>query len=229
MKNLILLVEDDLALANLVRDFLSNHNFKVVVENSGVNASRAIKNLQPDLVILDVNLPGKNGFQICEEARSSYPGPILMLTARDTNSDHVRGLDLGADDYVIKPAEPKILLARIKALLRRQNNNQPNAEFVELGGLKIDIRARRVLLDEREITLSSHEFGLLQELAQHAGKPLSREHLFTTVYDRPYNGLDRTIDVRVSQLRKKLGDDSAKPSKIKTIWGKGYLLVEKAW
>jgi DNA-binding response OmpR family regulator len=229
VSTLILLVEDDEALAHLVSNFLSNHGFKVIIERSGVNATRMIKDLQPDLVILDLNLPGKNGFQICEEARTSYQGPILMLTAKDTNSDQIKGLELGADDYVIKPAEPQVLLARIRVLLRRHQTDISEVETLRFGGLYIDATSRRVLLDDADVPLSTHEYGLLLELASHAGKPLSREHLFTTVYDRPYNGLDRTIDVRISQLRKKLGDDGNPPNRIKTVWGLGYLFVEKAW
>jgi len=229
MKDLIVLIEDDEALATLVQNFLETHGFKVVTEHNGLHAPRLIKDLQPDLLILDVNLPGKNGFEICHEVRSNYSGPILMLTARDSSADHIQGLELGADDYVIKPAEPKILLARIRALLRRRKLESAQTELIEFGGLSIDINARRTYINDEEIELSNHEFGLLSELARHAGKALSREYLFTTVYDRPYNGLDRTIDVRISQLRKKLGDDTNPPNKIKTIWGKGYVFIEKAW
>jgi DNA-binding response OmpR family regulator len=153
-----------------------------------------------------------------------------MLTARNADMDQVLGLEFGADDYVIKPAEPRVLLARIRALLRRYQHVEEELEnILEVGKLKIEVSSRKVVLDENPVALSSHEFDLLFALARQAGKVLSREFLFTTVYDRPYDGLDRTIDVRVSQLRKKLGDNAVQAERIKTIWGKGYLFVSEAW
>lgn len=228
--SLVLLAEDDNRLANLVKDYLENHGFKVVIESSGLAVVRKVKDLIPDIVILDIMLPGKDGLSICKELRPAYPGPILMLTARNADMDQVLGLEFGADDYVIKPAEPRILLARIRALLRRyQQEDDSHEDVLELGNLRIEQGARNVFLEGRPVSLSSHEFDLLYALARQAGKVLSREFLFATVYDRPYDGLDRTIDVRVSQLRKKLGDTAVQAERIKTVWGKGYLLVAEAW
>lgn len=228
--SLVLLAEDDSRLANLVKDYLNNHGYGVVVESAGVSVVRKVKDLNPDIVILDIMLPGKDGLTICKELRPQYPGPILMLTARNADMDQVLGLEFGADDYVIKPAEPRVLLARIRALLRRYQHVEEELEdSLEVGTLKIEVSSRKVLLNESPVALSSHEFDLLFALARQAGKVLSREFLFTTVYDRPYDGLDRTIDVRVSQLRKKLGDNADQAERIKTIWGKGYLFVSEAW
>ncbi|MFT7559433.1 MAG: DNA-binding response OmpR family regulator [Flavobacteriales bacterium] len=227
---LILLAEDDDRLANLVREFLQKNDFDVVVEGHGAKVNRLITDLNPDVVILDLMLPGKDGLAICKDARESFLGPILMLTARDSDMDQVLGFEFGADDYVTKPAEPKVLLARIKALLRRSKsfNDAPKASLC-VGSLNIDLPARKVTVCNREIGLTSHEFDLLCALVEKSGEVLSREYLFNKIYHRPYDGLDRTIDVRVSQLRKKLGDNPDTPEKIKTIWGQGYLLVADVW
>ncbi len=228
--NHVLLAEDDERLAQLVKDYLESHDFRVTVEHAGHNVPRAVKDLMPDLVMLDIMLPGKDGLTICKEIRPNYNGPILMLTARDSDMDQVLGLEFGADDYVIKPAEPRVLLARVRALLRRYQSDTPAAkQILAFGPLSINTAARSVTLSEQDIPLSSHEFELLTELAKNAGKILSREYLFNAIYSRPYDGLDRTIDVRISHLRKKLNDNADVPEKIKTVWGKGYLFIADAW
>ncbi len=226
----ILLAEDDERLAQLVKDFLENNGFQVIVEGIGHNVPRCVTELIPDIVILDIMLPGKDGLTICKEIRPKYDGPILMLTARDADVDQILGLEFGADDYVIKPAEPRVLLARIRALLRRYHHEEkPTLDELVFGELTINLAARSVNLLEAEVILSSHEFDLLVELAKNAGKILSREFLFNAIYSRPYDGLDRTIDVRISHIRKKLNDNAEIPERIKTVWGKGYLFVPDAW
>ncbi|HEY7885244.1 MAG TPA: winged helix-turn-helix domain-containing protein [Cellvibrionaceae bacterium] len=227
--NVVLLAEDDERLAELVKDYLEANDFRVVVETQGYNVTRQILNLQPDIVILDVMLPGKDGVSICREVRPQYPGPILMLTARDADADQILGLEVGADDYVIKPAEPRVLLARINALLRRTNTEQVDAEDIRHGALSINVRSREVVLNNAPVQLSSHEYDLLLILARQAGKVLSREYLFSGICNRPYDGLDRTVDVRISHLRKKLDDNTDNPARIKTIWGRGYMFVAEAW
>lgn len=227
--NMVLLAEDDERLAELVKDYLQANGFRVVVETQGYSVTRQILNLQPDIVILDVMLPGKDGISICREVRSQYEGPILMLTARDADADQILGLEVGADDYVIKPAEPRVLLARINALLRRTNAVQEDEEDILHGGLSINLHAREVRLDNQPVPLSSHEYDLLVILARQPGKVLSREYLFNGICNRPYDGLDRTVDVRISHLRKKLGDNTDNPSRIKTVWGRGYMFVDNAW
>lgn len=234
MSNLqkILLVEDDEKLAKLVQLYLSQSGFEVFIESRGDNAINAINQHQPDLLILDITLPGKDGLSICKEIRPSFAQPILMLTAKDEDFDQVLGLEFGADDYVIKPAEPRVLLARIRALLRRtplQTTSTEAPAYLEFGGLRIDIPSRTVNLDHENIVLTSHEFELLTIIAGQAGNILSRDFLFKKIYNREYDGLDRTMDVRVSQLRRKLSDNGDDPSRIKTIWGKGYLFVPDAW
>lgn len=228
--SLILLAEDDRRLAELVKDYLSNHGFDVVIEEAGHNVARCVSTLEPALVILDINLPGKDGLSVCKDIRPKYAGPILMLTARDSDADQILGLEYGADDYVIKPAEPPVLLARIRALLRRYQTEitKPQDVFT-FGELSIQVAAREVYLAGEEVKLSSHEFELLCTFAEQPGKVLSREYLFNVIYSRPYDGMDRTIDVRISQLRKKMGDASDNPTRIKTVWGRGYLFVADAW
>jgi len=226
----ILLVEDDQKLALLVQEYLEGAGFLVAVESNGNNAIKRISRERPDLIILDIMLPGKDGLTICKEIRPDFVGPILMLTARNEDFDQVLGLEFGADDYVIKPAEPRVLLARIKALLRRGNFARPEMiEQLVFDSLVIDPASRDVLLEQQKIPLSTHEFELLFILASQAGTILNRDYLFTKLYNREYDGLDRTMDVRISQLRKKLDDNSEEPYRIKTIWGKGYLFVADAW
>lgn len=228
--SVVFLAEDDERLASLVKDYLQANGFSVVVEAFGLNVPRQVKNLQPDILILDLNLPGKDGISICRDVRAAgFDGPVLMLTARDTDADQILGFDVGADDYVVKPAEPRVLLARIHALLRRAGSDPAEPEEINIGGLLIRAQAREVRLNGEPVTLSSHEYDLLLTLARQAGKVLSREYLFTTICNRPYDGLDRTVDVRISHLRKKLGDNSDNPSRIKTVWGRGYMLVADAW
>lgn len=230
MANHILLVEDDRRLAELVKDYLENNSFIVTIENHGNRVLRQCQQVNPALIILDLNLPGKDGLTICQELQGVYRGPILMLTARNQDSDQVLGLEFGADDYVIKPVEPRVLLARVKALMRRYYQQDiSEQENLNFGLLSIQPAARKVQLAGEDIFLSSHEFDLLMALAKHAGQVIGREFLFNQIYNREYDGLDRTIDVRISQLRKKLQDNTDNPMRIKTIWGKGYLFVPTAW
>ncbi len=226
----ILLVEDDEKLAQLVKQYLMQSGFDVRIEMRGDLAIATLGQYQPDLLILDINLPGKDGLTICKEIRPTFDQPILMLTARNEDFDQVLGLEFGADDYVIKPAEPRVLLARINALLRRtQTQKIEKITKLTFGQLIIDLASRDVFYKEEKVILSSHEFELLQIIAGQAGTILSRDYLFKNLYNREYDGLDRTMDVRISQLRRKLGDNAEEPFRIKTVWGKGYLFVADAW
>ncbi len=231
MVHRILLAEDDVRLASLVKDYLeSTGEYAVTVETNGGKVQRTVTDVLPELLILDVMLPNKDGLSICREIRPTFPGPILMLTARNDDADQILGLECGADDYVIKPAEPRVLLARIRALLRRYAlEEKSDKENLQYGDLNICCLSRTVTFAGASVDLSSHEFDLLLTFARQPGQTMSREFLFNTIYSRPYDGLDRTIDVRISQLRKKLGDNAEKPFRIKTIWGRGYMFVEDAW
>ena len=226
---LVVVVEDDVRLAELVRSYLENNGFRVCVEYRGDRVLERVQEEGADLVILDLGLPGRDGFSVCRELRAIGNVPILILTARDNDIDHVVGLELGADDYVVKPVEPRVLVARIHALLRRSRpmGNLEN-KTLRFGGLAINTAARSVALNEQSVALSSNEFDLLLFLAARAGEIQSRETLYQELYKREYNGLDRTLDVRISHLRKKLGD-TGEPEKIKTVWGHGYLFAADEW
>jgi DNA-binding response OmpR family regulator len=226
----IILVEDDLRLSELVSRYLETNGFRVTVADLGGPVVDQVQNAMPDLVILDLGLPGEDGFSICKQLRPAYPNPILILTARNNDIDHVLGLELGADDYVIKPVEPRVLMARIKALLRRgTTQTESELKIWRFGQLIINASARSVSLNGRVISLSSNEFDLLVYMAAHAGEIQSREALFRHLYRREYNGADRILDIRISHLRRKLGDEADGPERIKTIWGQGYLFVPGAW
>lgn len=226
----IVLVEDDEELANWVQEFLEQQEFRVSVAYRGDTAVDMIRDLNPDLVLLDLMLPGKDGNQVCREVRQFYRQPILVLTANNEELDEVLSLELGADDFMPKPVRPRVLLARIKALLRRTDSStDQNENVLEFGGLKIDTSAKSVQLNNESITLSTTEFDLLWVLASHAGEVMKRQTLVQELRGFDYDGFDRTIDVRISRLRKKLLDNTQEPEKIKTVWSKGYLFVPGAW
>jgi len=226
----ILLVEDDVRLASLIQQFLQSNNFKVTVLHSGEQAPAFILSKQPDIVILDIMLPKLDGFSICRRVRQQFSNPILFLTAKDSDLDHVIGLEIGADDYIIKPVVPHVLLARINMVLRRtQKSKTAEQDSIQIGQLKIDKKSRQVHLSKEYIELTSHEFELLWLLANNPDEPQSRDFIHQEMIGREYDGFDRSVDVRVSRLRKKLADDTEKPYKILTIWGKGYLFCSSAW
>jgi DNA-binding response OmpR family regulator len=229
----ILLIEDDARLADLTATYLEQNGLRVAVEGRGDRAIERFVRERPRLVLLDLLLPGKDGLSICRELRKHHDVPILMLTARDTDLDHVIGLEAGADDYVMKPVDPMVLLARVRALLRRaERGNAASGERkadMLLGALRISETSREVWLSGKPVPLTTQEFELLSLLAHRAGELVSRDEVFRAMRGIDYDGLDRSIDGRVSKLRRKLGDDAAAPTRIKTVWGKGYLLVPDAW
>lgn len=226
----IVLVEDDLKLAALIEKFLGQNGFKVSVLNSGYQAPEKILALCPDLVILDIMLPKMDGFTICKNLRRYYNNPIIFLTAKDSDFDHVLGLEIGADDYIIKPVVPHVLLAHINVVLRRATADKPKeADSITYGELTVERTARKVYHRQQLLDLTTHEFDLLWLLASNAGEPLSRDYIHKKMIGREYDGLDRSVDVRVSRLRKKLDDDTANPYKIITVWGKGYQFSTTAW
>lgn len=232
-KTRILLVEDDRYLAELIQEYLQSYGYEVHIESRGDTAPGVILRENPDLLILDLMLPGKDGLSVCQSVRAKYTGPILILTAREDDMDHVAGLEMGADDFVKKPIEPRVLLARIRALLRRlnpQDAETPKAEEkLVFGGLCIDSASHTVTLRGRQIELGSSEFDLLLMLARNPGLVLDRDRIFTELRGFPYDGLDRFVDVNILRLRKKLEDNPAQPRGIKTIWRQGYLFVGDAW
>ncbi|AJD47592.1 DNA-binding response regulator [Alcanivorax sp. S71-1-4] len=226
----ILIVEDDERLATLTREYLESNGMDVTVVNDGEEAVRRIRADQPDLVVLDLMLPGADGLTVCREVRPAFRNPILMLTARTDDMDQVLGLEMGADDYVAKPVKPRVLLARIRALLRRveteHERDQPQMRL-EFGNLVIDNSAREVVLEGKSVDLTSAEYDLLWLLASNAGNVLSRETIFEKLRGIQYDGQDRSIDVRISRIRPKVGDDPDNPRRIKTVRSKGYLFVKE--
>jgi len=234
----ILVVEDDVRLAELIRDYLQQQGYRVGIEGRGDRAVERILADAPDIVVLDWMLPGQDGLEVCRMVRNAYSGKILMLTAREDDMDQIVGLELGADDYVKKPVEPRVLLARIRALLRRAGGNNASklmspaaAEdgLLLFGPLKICSFSRTATLAEQTLELTTREFDLLWLLANNAGRIMGREDILHELRGIEYDGLDRSVDITVSRLRKKLGDDTADPHRIKTIWNKGYLFVKEGW
>jgi len=227
----IMIVEDDAPLAKSIKEYLTIEQFETRVISRGDQAESAILDWQPDIVLLDVMLPGKDGISICRDVRPDYSGIIIMFTAKDDEIDQVVGLEIGADDYLTKPVKPRILLAKIKALLRSQErNNKPSLPPIDnltVGDLYIDISLRQAKLNNELISLTSAEYDLLLLLTKNAGIILSRSTIVEKIKGYEYDGIDRSVDNLISQLRKKLGDDPKQPIKLKTIRSKGYILLDR--
>lgn len=218
----ILVVEDDTSLAEWISDYLLDHGYGVTVASQGDFALEMIADEMPDLVLLDVMMPVKNGFDVCKEAVAFYTGPILFMTACVEDGDEIRGLDAGADDYLTKPIRPQVLLARIKALLRRVSDEEQKQQLV-FDSLVLNATAKSVTIDKQPLDLNANEFDVLWLLALKAGTIVSRNELVAQLRGIEYDGLDRSVDIRISRLRKKLQEALSQPYKVKTIRGKGYL------
>lgn len=222
----LLLIEDDHRLAQLTSDYLQRNGCVVTVVHDGEQGLREAQRHPYDLLLLDIMLPGRSGLEVCRALRASTDLPIILLTARGEEADRVLGLELGADDYLVKPFSPRELLARMQALLRRVRGQAgPASKVLRVGNLVIDPGARRVLMENQEVHLTSYEFTLLRVLAERPGRVLSRERLMELALGNAEDSFDRSIDVHVSRLRQKLGDDPKRPRWIKTVRGAGYLLA----
>lgn len=232
MSKRLLLIEDDVRLSQLICAFLDQHGFEVKALSDGQQLSLHMQEFQPEVVVMDIMLPGEDGLTLCKRLRRTYDGVLLFLTAQSSDFDHVLGLELGADDYVIKPVEPRVLLARIQALLRRSTqhlNASIEQDSLCFDKLYLNKQSRQVTLGNEQIALTSHEFDMLWLLASHPSELVKRETIYTDLIGREYDGLDRSADVRISRIRKKLYDNPQNPFKIKTIWGKGFFFVPDAW
>lgn len=233
-RGLVLVVEDERAISDLLRLYIAREGFGVHVASDGRSALTAARTLHPVAIVLDVGLPEVDGTEVCRQLRAEGNWvPILFCTARDDEVDRVLGLELGADDYIAKPVQPRVLLARVKALLRRLPST-PGAEAAQgdqlvFGQFHISQSTRTAALADHPIDLTTAEFDLLWLLAQHAGAVLSRDDLLQELRGIGFDGLDRSIDARISRLRKKLGDDPDNPTRIKTVRGKGYLFSKHDW
>ena len=236
--NKIVYVEDEIEVGELISAYLKKHDIEVTIETRGDRAEATILATQPDLVLLDVMLPGKDGMSLCRDLRSQWQGPIVLLTSLDSDMNHILALEMGANDYILKTTPPAVLLARLRLHLRQTQSHsvgeerppaQRNSRFISFGKLSIDMLNRQVILDGENIALSTADFDLLWELASHAGQILNRDALLQTLRGVSYDGMDRSIDVAISRLRKKLYDNATEPFRIKTIRNKGYLFAPQAW
>ena len=218
-----LLIEDDLRLANLTRDYLHKHGLLVTSVHDGDRGLEEALTNRFDVVLLDLMLPGRDGISVCQKIREHSDVPIIMITARGEEADRVLGLELGADDYVPKPFSPRELLARIRSVIRRARGQLgPKREPVQVGPLHMDPGSRRATLAGEDLDLTGYEFDLLMALAERAGRVLSREQLMEMARGNAEEAFDRSIDVHISRLRQKLGDNPRSPRLIKTVRGVGY-------
>ncbi|PSH22789.1 two-component system response regulator RstA [Yersinia pseudotuberculosis] len=241
----IVFVEDDPEVGKLIAAYLGKHDIDVFVEPRGDTAQAVIEQQQPDLVLLDIMLPGKDGMTLCRDLRPHYDGPIVLLTSLDSDMNHILSLEMGANDYILKTTPPAVLLARLRLHLRQHNQrlrqqtplqaketiSSPPMGYnaIHFGLLCIDPVNRQVNLDDEEISLSTSDFDLLWELATHAGVIMAREALLKNLRGISYDGMDRSIDVAISRLRRKLYDNALEPFRIKTVRNKGYLFAPNAW
>ena len=224
MSGTILVIDDDEKLNRLLKRFFKDYGFEVY---AAVDADQGLKKLRtvlPDLIILDIMLPGMNGFDVCKRIRESSTVPIIMLTARGDVMDKVVGLELGADDYLPKPFEPRELVARIQAVLRRAQNTGSDRRRC-FGRLTVDFHRRQVFMADREVELTTSEYAALDLLVRHAGKVLDRDEIMQSLRGIDSEHFNRVVDITMSRLRQKLGDDPKHPQFIKTVWGTGYTFV----
>ncbi len=217
----VLVIDDDRKLCALLSEYLSRFEFSVRTATTPGEGLAEMGRELPDIIILDVMLPGTDGFTLCREIRKTHSVPIIMLTARGELSDRVVGLEMGADDYLPKPFEPRELVARMQSVLRRSHKDAPGRVF-RAGDLEVDFDRRHVSLNGAEVVLTSMEFALLSLLARNRGVVLSRDLIFERLKGLDDDSFDRSIDVLVSRLRQKLGDDPRRPRYIKTVRGTGY-------
>ncbi|HEX2085629.1 MAG TPA: response regulator transcription factor [Solirubrobacteraceae bacterium] len=224
----ILLVEDESSIADPFAKLLRREGFDAVIARTAAEALERARDVEPDLVLLDLALPDGDGRDVCRTLRATSSVPVIMVTARGTETDKIVGLEIGADDYVVKPFSAAEVIARIRAVLRRaaQKDDDAPAEPIRIAELEVDLAARRVRLAGEELELSRKEFDLLAELARHAGRVVKREDLMSRVWDENWFGSTKTLDVHVGWLRRKLGDDPAQPRWIETVRGVGFRFTD---
>jgi DNA-binding response OmpR family regulator len=220
----ILVVDDDENLRRLTAAYLESEGYEVVEAHDGPSALTTVEEQEPDLLVLDLMLPGLSGLEVARKVRAGRATPILMLTARGSEEDVLRGFDAGADDYLVKPFSPKVLVARVKAVLRRAGveAGEDQEAGLTVGSVSIDLKGRAVSVHGRDIDLTGIEFDLLRVMAEHPGWVFSREELLESVWGYSYLGDSRLVDVHIGKLRKKLGDDPSDPHYIRTVRGVGY-------
>jgi DNA-binding response OmpR family regulator len=222
MNELILVVDDEPKIAKLAQDYLENSGYRVATAPDGPSALDATRREKPDLVVLDLNLPGMDGLDVCRELRRESDVPIIMLTARIEETDRLIGLELGADDYITKPFSPRELVARVRAVLRRIGGGTHQPGIIRAGELTIDLAGHRVKAGETEVPLTPIEFNILAAMAQHPGQVFNRTQLIDRLHGVAYEGFDRSIDSHIKNLRRKIELDPAEPTHVLTVFGVGY-------
>ncbi len=227
MSDLILVIEDEPKIARLARDYLEKYGYRVLLAADGPTGLAAARRESPDLVLLDLLLPGLDGREVCRRLRAESAVPIIMLTALAEESDQIVGLELGADDYITKPFSPAVLVARVRAALRRARGDLAEATVLRRGDLEIDTDAHAVTLAGRSLRLTPHEFKLLVALARRPGQSLSRDQLLDELHGAAdLGGIDRSVDSHIKNLRRKLERDPERPPFIETVYGVGYRFVD---
>ena len=222
MNELILVVDDEARLVKLARDYLEKAGFRVLSAGDGNTALAVARREKPDLVVLDLGLPGMDGLDVCHALRRESDVPIIMLTARVEETDRLIGLEIGADDYITKPFSPRELVARVRAVLRRVQGGLRQPGRLRVADLEIDLEGHRVTREGAPVQLSRIEFNLLAILAQHPGQTFTRAQLLDRLHGYAYDGFDRSIDAHVKNLRRKLEPDPAEPRYVLTVYGVGY-------
>lgn len=222
MLNTILIVDDESKIVKLARDYLEKSGFRVISADAGDTALAMVRREKPDLIVLDLMLPGMDGLDVCRAIRRDSDVPIIMLTARADEADQLVGLELGADDYITKPFSPRALVARVRAVLRRTQGGVRSPGVLHAGDLKIDMDGHRAFFAGEPIDLTRNEFKLLSVLAQHPGQTFSRAQLLENLHGVAYDGFDRSIDSHIKNIRRKIEPDLAQPKYILTVYGIGY-------
>ena len=232
MGNKVLIIDDDEKLCKLLKEYLEDNGFKVLTLADGSDIKKTLQKELPKMVILDIMLPGKDGLEVLKEIRMDHTIPVIMLTAKGDHTDRIVGLELGADDYLPKPFNPRELLARMKAVLRRavpedrDKVRKKEDTLLKVGGVTLNKAKQTVLIKNKELELSSTEYKILEVLMRHPNVVFSRDQLMNLARGRDFMAFDRSIDVHISKLRAKLEPDPRSPMRIKTVWGAGYMFVD---
>ena len=227
MNGAILVVDDEPKIVKQARDYLEKGGYRVLTAGDGKTALAVARHERPDLIVLDLNLPGMDGLDVCRELRRDSDVPIIMLTARVEETERLIGLELGADDYITKPFSPRELVARVRAVLRRVRGGVRTPGLIHAGELEIDLHGHRVTRAGEPIQLTRSEFNLLAVLAQHPGQTFSREQLLDRLHGVAYAGYDRSIDAHIKNLRRKLEDNPTEPRYVLTVYGVGYRFTDE--
>jgi len=228
MSQTLLIIDDDAKLIDLLTEYFQENGFQISALMEGTHALKSLKKIEPDLIILDIMLPGKNGLEVLKEIRTEFSTPVIMLTARGDDTDRIVGLELGADDYLPKPFNPRELLARIRAILRRQDRSTPSTEdkLIRSGDMVLNRAARMLTIKDKPVELSTTEFNILEVLMKSPNTVLSRDQIMNLAQGKDFMAFDRSVDIHISKLRAKIETAPSSPSRIKTVWGTGYMFVD---